>query len=70
VKSDLVLFLQANWGWLVFNGGLFLTAVFVTMPIPGTRLDGAALYRWFYDAVHQFANLRRPTMPQETAAKQ
>lgn len=44
----------------------FASAAFVTMPKPGTTFNLGALYAWFYDAVHQYANLRskeNPTRP-------
>jgi hypothetical protein len=52
------------WVWMI------LSAVFLTMPVPGTKFSVATLYAWFYDAVHQFANLRnqRVGTPAEIAA--
>lgn len=58
-------FLIAHWDVVSLLGFQALTAFFVTMPdeLPGSVRD---LYHWFFDAVHQFANLRNmrfPTMP-------
>lgn len=43
----------------------FASAVFVSMPKPGTKFNLGVLYAWLYDAVHQYANLRKenPTLP-------
>ena len=61
-------FMELHWIALLPWAYMGVTALFITMPIPGTKLDGQALYRWVYDSVHQFANLKnqRPTLPAET----
>ncbi len=59
---DILAFLVAHWGVILPWAYMVATAAFVTMPEPGTRFDGQELYRWIYNAVHQFANLR-PTLP-------
>lgn len=70
--SSVVAFLAAHWGVIAVMGSMSLTAAFVTMPEqrPHTMDD---FYRWFYDAMHQFANLRngqRPMLPAATPEKQ
>ena len=63
-------FIALHWWAIVPWAYMAVTAAFITMPLPGTKLDGQALYRWIYDAVHQFANLRnqRPIVPAEMPA--
>jgi hypothetical protein len=63
-------FIALHWWAIVPWVYMAVTAAFITMPLPGAKLDGQALYRWIYDAVHQFANLRnqRPTAPGENPA--
>ncbi len=57
-------FVTAHWGVLSLAGTMAATAVFVTMPQDPPKSWGD-LWHWFYDAVHQFANLKnqRPTLP-------
>jgi hypothetical protein len=59
-------FLAAHWGVIALTGTMAATAVFVTMPADPPR-TAADLWHWFYDAVHQFANLRnqRPIHPSD-----
>jgi hypothetical protein len=68
--NGLVAFIGAHFWAIVPWMYMAVTAAFLTMPLPGTKLDGQALYRWIYDAAHQFANLRnqRPTVPGENPA--
>lgn len=40
---------------------LAVSALVVTMPEPGSKLNWATLYTWIYDFLHQFSNLKRPT---------
>ena len=70
--SNLFVFVSAHWGAILPWVYMGLTALFVTMPQKGSKFDGQALYGWFYDAVHQFANLstrERPTLPAQTPEK-
>jgi hypothetical protein len=57
--SAFAAWLELHWAAIfpwVYMGA---TAAFITMPDPDEPANGRAFYRWFYDAVHQFANLRR-----------
>ena len=58
--SLLLSFVSAHWSALLPWVYMAATALAITMPEPGTKINGAALYQWLYDAVHQFANLRNP----------
>jgi len=68
--SGILVFIGAHWVAILPWVYMAVTAAFITMPLPGTKFDGQAMYRWIYDALHQFANLRnqRPTLPAETSA--
>jgi hypothetical protein len=61
-------FIQAHWGLLFAVIGTheahqFGSAVFITMPAPGSPFTFGTLYAWFYDAAHQYANLRAKERP-------
>jgi hypothetical protein len=65
--NGVLAFMGANWMSITAWSYLAFTAVGVTMPETRPRsVDD--FYRWFYDAVHQFANMKspRPTLPAET----
>jgi hypothetical protein len=55
-------FASEHWASLAAFGWLSFTALGVTMPEARPHsLDD--FYRWFYDAVHQFANLKSQRTP-------
>jgi hypothetical protein len=68
--GGLLQYLVDHWGYILPWVYMGTTALFVTMPPKGTKFDGEAVYGWFFDAVHQFANLspQRPTLPPESAS--
>lgn len=49
---------------------LAVSALVVTMPEPGSKFSPATLYRWLYEFLHQFSNMKRPTAAVETTARE
>jgi hypothetical protein len=52
---------EQHWESITIFGGLLLTSTIRTMPPPGSVFNRATMYKWLYDNLHQFLNMRNPT---------